>query len=77
MNNMQDNTHNVPAPDVEKEGEKVTGGQTTSENTPPAGNENAATASQGSDEYTPATETSKEEMTGYNELPDQEKVGGA
>ncbi len=74
MNNTQQNTPNPSAPEVEKEGEKVTGGETTPDK---AENENAATGTQGNEEYTPATETSKEEMTGYNELPEQEKVGGA
>jgi hypothetical protein len=76
MNNIQDNNGNAPAPEVEQQGEKVTGGEEKTEDAP-AREENTTSGDQQNDEYTPATETSKEEMTGYNELPDQEKVGGA
>lgn len=76
MSQTDPNTDNIPSPDYLKEGEKVTGG---SEGNQEETNEtNSTTENQENDkgEYTPSTETTKEEMTGYNELPDQEKVGG-
>ena len=75
MSQNDANPDNIPSPDFQKEGEQVTGGaeENQTENAEnSSGNEEA-----GKEEYTPSTETTKEEMTGYNELPDQEKVGGA
>lgn len=57
---------------VEKEGEKVTGGADAADNkkTSTTGQE------EGGEEYIPSTPTKKEDSTGYNELPEQSKVGG-
>ncbi|MFD3001044.1 hypothetical protein ACFS7Z_11765 [Pontibacter toksunensis] len=57
---------------VEKEGEKVTGGTDATEN------KKAGTSGEkeGGEEYIPGTPTKKEDSTGYNELPEQSKVGG-
>ncbi len=75
MSQNDANPDNIPSPDYQKEGEQVTGGSEENKT------ENAETSSENEEtnkgEYTPSTETTKEEMTGYNELPDQEKVGGA
>ncbi|RDC66461.1 hypothetical protein [Adhaeribacter pallidiroseus] len=75
MSQNDANPDNIPSPDFQKEGEQVTGGSEGNQT------ENAETSSDDQEtdqeEYTPSTETTKEEMTGYNELPDQEKVGGA
>ena len=65
---------NKPAPMVEEEGEQVSGGEATTDQ---GGEETnpAATPTQNT-EATPDHDTKKEDMTGYNEHPDQEKVGG-
>ena len=55
------------AASVEKEGEKVTSG---TEKTSKPGPE------EGGEEYISEKGTKKEESTGYNELPEQSKVGG-
>ena len=70
---MENNPNNKPASDIQEEGDKVTGGEQANQNQSGA---ESAPDTEGT-EYTPQTETSKEEMTGYNELPEQEKVGGA
>lgn len=62
------------AASVEKEGEKVTGGAE-------AANKDAGTAAtpgegEGGEEYIPDDASKKEKSTGYNELPEQSKVGG-
>ena len=76
MSQNDENPDNIPSPDFQKEGEQVTGGSEdeTTQSSETTSTENEET---GKGEYTPSTETTKEEMTGYNELPDQEKVGGA
>lgn len=57
---------------VEKEGEKVTGGADAKDK-----EANKATPENGGEEYVPDNKaTKKEEATGYNELPEQSKVGG-
>ena len=65
-----------PAENITKEGEKVSGGeesaQNQTENT--ASGQNSATG--GGSEVSPQSDTKKEDMTSYNEHPDQEKVGG-
>lgn len=68
---------NNPASAIQKEGEKVTGGTEANQDQPTTENTQDKSDNQEKSEYTPATETTKEEMTGYNELPEQEKVGGA
>ena len=73
MNNDQ---NNPSAESVEEEGEKVTGGNEGNdtaikpENLPDTGTGKNVT------EPLPSEETKKEEMDGYNELPDQAKVAG-
>lgn len=74
MSTITNNTDHGKAPESQKEGKKVTGG---GEKKDAREDYDPASADQGGEEHTPATETSKEEMTGYNELPEQEKVGGA
>ena len=65
--------NNPSAESVEEEGEKVTGSATSNqennvqENTAP---------SPDNTETLPHDETKKEDLTGYNELPDQAKVAG-
>ena len=56
---------------VEKEGEKVTGGAGAAEKG--GGNDEQAKSSEAHASEEAAT---KEKMTGYNELPEQSKVGG-
>ena len=56
---------------VEKEGAKVTGGNDAAN-----GDTDATTSQEGSEEYIPEDEDKKEDMNGYNELPEQSKVGG-
>ena len=72
---MNTDTNNQSAKAVEEEGEKVTGGVA-------AGNDsknqeyNPAGSGTNDTEILPEDDTKKEDMTGYNEHPDQEKVGG-
>lgn len=56
---------------VEKEGTKVTGGAE-------AENKEAGTTTpaEGGEEYVPDEADKKKKVTGYNELPEQSKVGG-
>lgn len=56
---------------VEKEGAKVSGG-------PDAENKEAGTTTpaEGGEEYVPENPDKREKTTGYNELPEQSKVGG-
>ena len=76
MSQNDENPDPIPSPDYQKEGEQVTGG---SEKDQTENTETTSTDDQESEkgEYKPSTETTKEEMTGYNELPEQDKVGGA
>ena len=70
---MQEEDKN-PAPMVEEEGEKVSEGEATTDQ---GGEEtNPAATPTPNTEATPDHDTKKEDMTGYNEHPDQEKVGG-
>ncbi|MDB5263572.1 MAG: hypothetical protein JWQ14_2855 [Adhaeribacter sp.] len=71
---MQAEKDNQPSPNVVEEGEKVTGGEAASGQDPQETSPAAAPASD--TESAPDQETKKEDMTGYNEHPDQEKVGG-
>jgi hypothetical protein len=57
-----------PAANIAQEGEKVTGGAE-------AATHNAGAESDG-DEAAPTQDSKKEDIAGYNELPDQAKVGG-
>ena len=56
---------------VEKEGAKVTGGTDAAEK---GGGNNEQEKS--SEAHAPEEAATKEKMTGYNELPEQSKVGG-
>lgn len=58
------------AAQVEKDGANVTGGA-EAEN-----KKSGTTPAEGGEEYLPEGENKKENMTGYNELPEQSKVGG-
>ena len=61
---------NKSAADVEKEGAKVTGDAASA-------NQEAAENKQEDGKAHPSQHASKkEDMTGYNELPEQSKVGG-
>lgn len=62
---------NKSAAKVEKEGAKVTGG-------PDAENKeaNSTTPAEGGEEYVPEEGDKRKKTTGYNELPEQGKVGG-
>lgn len=65
---------NKPAENITKEGEKVSGGEESASNqteNPASGQNNTAGG-----EVSSQTDTKKEDMTSYNEHPDQEKVGG-
>lgn len=55
---------------VEKEGAKVTGGADAAEK---GGNNEQEKSSEA---HAPEEAATKENMTGYNELPEQSKVGG-
>ena len=66
---MEEKTKKAEA--VEKEGEKVTGGADAAEN-----NGGSATQERSSETHAPEEAATKEKMTGYNELPEQSKVGG-
>ena len=67
--------NNPSAESVEEEGEKVTGGATSNNNDT---QENTTAPSQDTDnaEILTPEETKKEDVSGYNELPDQAKVAG-
>jgi len=67
-----ENEENKPAPNITSEGAKVTEGEENNANQN-SGSENAN--AEGS-EVQPQSDTKKEDMTSYNEHPDQEKVGG-
>ena len=73
MNNDQ---NNLSADSVEEEGEKVTGGsEGNHEEIKPETFPDTETGKNVT-EPLPNEETKKEEMDGYNELPDQAKVAG-
>ncbi|RDV16898.1 hypothetical protein DXT99_01975 [Pontibacter diazotrophicus] len=59
------------AASVEKEGEKVTGGADAADK-----DTNTTNSGEGGEEYIPDNATKRENSTGYNELPEQSKVGG-
>ncbi|WP_162055847.1 hypothetical protein [Pontibacter pamirensis] len=60
------------AASVQKEGEKVTGGADAADK-----DTGTATPKEGGEEYIPDDDaTKRENSTGYNELPEQSKVGG-
>lgn len=59
------------AAEVEKEGAKVTGGAASADQ-----KASAETSPEGSKAHSTGEASKKEDMTGYNELPEQSKVGG-
>jgi len=65
---------NNPSAESVEEEEKVTGGATS--NNENNAQENTAAPSLDDTETLPHEETKKEDVTGYNELPDQAKVAG-
>ncbi len=65
---------NKPASEVEKEGNQVTGGAAQHEDVEQ--NEEDSSETTGADKADLDQVDKKEHMTGYNELPEQEKVGG-
>ena len=73
MNNDQ---NNVAADSVEEEGEKVTGGNGGNNEAIKPNNIPDTGAGKNVTEALPDEDTKKEEMDGYNELPDQAKVAG-
>jgi len=68
--------NNPSAESVEEEGEKVTGGATSGNENSNQENTTAASAETDNSETLPHEESKKEDITGYNELPDQAKVAG-
>ncbi len=66
---------NTPSGSIEEAGEKVTGGSEAAGNNSET-NDNNSTDNKSGEELTPEKETKKEEIDGYNEHPDQAKVGG-
>lgn len=56
---------------VEKEGEKVTGGTDAADK-----DTGKTTSEEGGEEYIPDDANKRAKSTGYNELPEQSKVGG-
>lgn len=66
--------NNPSAESVENEGEKVTGADANTDNNTQEANVSSSGTNDA--EILPQEETKKEDMTGYNEHPDQEKVGG-
>lgn len=64
---------NKSAESVTQEGQKVSGGAGQNQPQPATGQPEKST---GDTELTPQHDTKKEDMTSYNEHPDQEKVGG-
>jgi hypothetical protein len=71
---MQAEEDNKPAQTVVEEGEQVTGGGGAAR--PETQETKPTVAPAGDAERTPDHDTKKEDMTSYNEHPDQEKVGG-
>ncbi|GAB3537055.1 hypothetical protein GCM10027443_29010 [Pontibacter brevis] len=59
------------AASVEKEGEKVSGGADAANK-----ESGTSTTEESGEEYLPEDKNKKEKLTGYNELPEQSKVGG-
>jgi len=72
---MNTDPNNPSAKTVEEEGEKVTGGAAASNDSKNQGT-NPAGSGTNDTEILPEDDFKKEDMTGYNEHPDQEKVGG-
>lgn len=70
----QSNPDETPSRPIEEEGEKVTGGSDAAAT--PTQEEATQTDPANGGETIPHEESKKEDMTGYNEHPDQEKVGG-
>ncbi len=67
---------NKPAQNITTEGAKVTEGEESTANQgTEAPSETGNAATEGA-ELRPQSDTKKEDMTSYNEHPDQEKVGG-
>jgi hypothetical protein len=75
MTNLTNQVDPSDIDNLENEGEKVTGGSDSGE-TNTANPKKSSEESAGKGELLPEEESKKEEMTGYNEHPDQEKVGG-
>jgi len=73
---MNIDPNNASAESIEEEGEKVTGGATSDNNNNTQENDTATSTATENTEIMPDKETKKEDMTGYNQHPDQEKVGG-
>lgn len=71
---MKAEEHNKSAAEVEKEGNQVTGGSEHQEDVEQ--NEEDSSETTGADKANLDEVDKKERMTGYNELPEQEKVGG-
>ncbi|QCR22060.1 hypothetical protein [Pontibacter sp. SGAir0037] len=63
------------AAEIQQEGNKVSGDTATSNSEAKASSETEKPAGEHAAEM-PDESTKKEHMTGYNELPEQEKVGG-
>ena len=75
MANMNNELESPDISSVEEEGKKVSGGSESGGSEASAENETTGGPETGG-EKSPDEELKKEEMTGYNEHPDQEKVGG-
>jgi len=73
---MNKDQNNLSADSVEEEGEKVTGGNGGNNEAIKSNNFPDTGAGKNVTEALPDEDTKKEEMDGYNELPDQAKVAG-
>ncbi|KAA5545765.1 hypothetical protein [Adhaeribacter rhizoryzae] len=69
-----ENEENNPAQNITTEGAKVTEGEENKANQ--GSNNPTESANAEGSEVPPQSDTKKEDMTSYNEHPDQEKVGG-
>ncbi|GEO02848.1 hypothetical protein AAE02nite_05120 [Adhaeribacter aerolatus] len=67
---------NKPAQNITTEGAKVTEGEENNENQGTNTSTGSADTQTEGSELRPQSDTKKEDMTSYNEHPDQEKVGG-
>ena len=74
MTTVSDQADNTTDPSIEEAGEKVSGGSEAAQEK--SGGADNTNAEKKGEELMPEKETKKEEIDGYNEHPDQAKVGG-
>lgn len=72
---MRTEENSKPASEVEEEGKKVSGGSGETDESAETQKAGTSNTNWGNDEM-PDESNKKDNMSGYNELPEQEKVGG-